>query len=523
MRAVTALLILGVISAVAVPLPAAAQAPEPRTVAERSGWTELTPHEEVVAFYRELAARSAEVRLAEIGRSVEGRTLHRVTLARPAVSEPWEAHATGRPIVFIGAQVHGDEPAGKEALMQLARELALGGLRPLLDEVVFVLVPQINPDGAESGEWGTRNNVARTNVNRDYLRLAQPESRAVITGVVAPWRPHVLVDAHELVGPPRIYDFYTRFGVSLNGPWAPSAYARERVVPAVVGALEAAGFTHFVYHRVPGGLARNPELGLSPGAYGARALSNYGGAHGAISILYESLRPRDAREELERRTRKQYIAMEALARFVAANAGDVVAAVERGRAELVERGLAARDGRPDSIAVVVEEAASRREAYRFMSDGEIIEIVTPILDTADIRLARPRPAAYVIDAARADIADHLRLHGVLVERLVADAALEVESYRVESVERRSQYEGYIPRVFRTATSAQRVVLPAGTFLVPMDQPTAAIAIHLLEPEDENSLAEAGWLEAHETPGSVLPIHRLREWRDVRSERYDGQR
>lgn len=493
-----------------------------RTVAEASGWTELSSHDDVVSFYRTLAARSPEVRLAEIGRSIEGRPLHLVTMARPAVSEPWEVHATGKPIVFIGAQVHGDEPAGKEALMQVARELALGSLSALLDDVIFLLVPQINPDGAEAGDWGSRNNIARTNVNRDYLRLEQPESRAVITGVVAPWRPHVLVDAHELVGPPRIYDFYTRYGVSLNGPWAPSAYARTHVVPAVVAALEAAGYTHFIYHRVPGGLAEDPELGLSPGAYGARALSNYGGAHGAISILYESVRPRDAREELERRTHKHFVAMESLARFVAGNADEVVDAVARGRAELIARGLTAASQQPDSIAVIVEEAASRREHYRFMTGGEIVEVVTPILDTAVVHLARTRPVAYAVDASRSDIADHLRLHGILVERLVEDTHLDVESYRVQSVELQPEYEGYIPRVLRTEIVASQLSLPSGTFIVPMAQPTAAIAIHLLEPEDDNSLAEAAWFEGSEEIGTVLPVHRV-VGGAARTERYDPQR
>lgn len=490
---------------------------ELRTAAETSGWAELTSHQDVVSFYRALAERSPEVRLAEIGRSIEGRPLHLVTISRPAVSEPWLAHALGKPIVFIGAQVHGDEPAGKEALMQVARELALGSLSSLLDDVIFLLVPQINADGAEAGTWGSRNNAARTNVNRDYLRLAQPESRAVISAVVAPWRPHVVVDAHELVGPPRIYDFYTRYGVSLNGPWAPSAFARHRVVPAVVDALEAAGYTHFVYHRIPGGLADDPELGLSPGAYGARALSNYGGAHGAISVLYESVRPRDARADLERRTHKHFVAMRALARFVAENPGEVVAAVARGRAEIIGRGLAA-DGRPDSIAVIVEEAASRHETYRFMSDGRLVEVLTPILDTAVVRLARARPAAYAIDAARSDIAEHLWLHGVHVERLVEAAQLHVESYRVQTVEYQPEYEGYIPRALRTEIVTRRLVMPAGTFLVPLAQPTAAIAIHLLEPEDENSLAEAGWFEDHEAAGTLLPVHRVIDGA-ARAERY----
>jgi murein tripeptide amidase MpaA len=113
-------------------------------------------------FYHELARLSPDVRLREIGLSREGRPILAVTIARPAVAEPWEAHASGKPIIFIGAQVHGNEPAGKEGLMLFARDLALGSAQDLLEGGVFVFVPQINPDAAEAGVGGTRANPPAT-------------------------------------------------------------------------------------------------------------------------------------------------------------------------------------------------------------------------------------------------------------------------------------------------------------------------------------------------------------------------
>jgi hypothetical protein len=193
-------LLLGAASSVGAQSPESAIPEELRTHAERSGWTELTPHAEVVRFYNELARLSPDARLMEIGTSREGRPIQLVTLSRPAVAEPWEAHASGKPIYFIGAQVHGDEPAGKEGLMLFARELAFGSATDLLDDVVFLFIPQINPDAAEAGQRGTRANPAGYNVNRDYSRLVNPESRTMVTKVFNPWRPHVMVDAHELTG-----------------------------------------------------------------------------------------------------------------------------------------------------------------------------------------------------------------------------------------------------------------------------------------------------------------------------------
>jgi murein tripeptide amidase MpaA len=500
------------------PTPAMAQSPEAlRTHAEGSGWTELTPHAGVVAFYEELTAHAPEVRLRSYGESPEGRALLEVTLARPAVTSPWEAHASGKPIVLINAQVHGDEPAGKEALMLLARDLATGPLNELLDDVIFVLSPQLNPDGAEAGDWGSRANLRGRNVNRDYLRLENPETRAFVTRVIATWSPHVIVDSHELVGPPRIYDFYTSFPRDFLGPGQNHALTRDEVVPAIVEALAAAGFDHFPYHRVPGGLVNDPSLGVSAGTYGARALSSYGGAHAAVTILFESMRPRDARLNLESRTHRHHVAMTAVARYVAEHAPRVVATVRAERAELADRG--ARWDPADSIAVRLVEVPSREEDYRIQSGGEVVEFRVPILDSAVVELGRVRPVAYLIAPEREELARHLALHGLQVDRLEQAAVVAAESFVVDSVRRDTQpYEGYVERSMWTTLRPGELEAPAGAFVVRADQPVARILFHLMEPEDVNSFAAMGWLATHERRGQTLPFHRLTALPNVPMER-----
>ena len=450
------------------------------TAAERSGWETLTPHEAVVDFYGALTARSPEIRVREFGRSAADRPLLEVVLSRPAVTTPAEAHASGKPIVLVNAQVHGDEQASKEALMLFARDLAVGPLNGLLDEVIFVLSPQLNPDGAEAGDWGSRNNLRNRNVNRDYLRLDSPETRAFVSQVISAWRPHVIVDSHELVGPPRIYDFYTSFPRSIEGPTLAYELTRNEIVPAIVEGLAQAGFDHFPYHRVTSGLVDDPSIGVSAGSYGARALSSYGGARGAITILYESMRPRDARLNLESRTRRHHVAMRAMAEYVAANPERVVETVRGERAELVARG--ARWDPADSVGIRLEQLASRELDYRMEWEGDTLEFQVPLLDSTRIELGRIRPVAYLIDPDAVEAARHLALHGVQVERLEAPARVSAERYRITSVERASSsYEGYVQRTFETEVEEVELEAEAGSYLVRMDQPDARIIAHLMEP------------------------------------------
>ena len=523
--------LLALLAAAVLPAALPAQAPALLTPGEANRWRSLSTHAEVTAFYRALQARSPHVRTFGLGLSRERRELLALTLAKPAVATPAEAHASGKPIVFIAAQVHGNEPAGKEGLMLFARDVALGPLQHLLDELIFVLVPQINPDGAEADSVGTRANPTGYNLNRDYVQLENPETRALVSRGIARWEPHVLVDAHEAFGPPRFYDFYTAYPRNQYGGRAIVSLTEREVLPAVVAALEAAGFNHYFYHTIPNSLtdalsealppagSRDPvPLGIpaelrgrlpaiTRGGDGARSLSSYGGPHGAVTLLYESLRERDPRPGIEKRARMHRTAMEGLSRYVAANPARVKQAVAEAREEMIARG--SRWDPADSIVVKWEAFVTHEAPYRVWIDGRVVDINVPIRDGRRPVLSRVRPEGYVIEAHREDVADHLLLHGVVVERTLEPVRVEVESFRVASVARSEPFEGVIPRDFVTALEPGTRELPAGSWIVRAGQKRAGLVFHMLEPEDAESLASSGWFINQEEPGSVLPVHRIR--------------
>jgi len=522
------------------PAPAQPRTPTPPTTAalstpaEASGWQAISSHAQITTFYRELQVRSPEVRMLHLGTSREGRELVTVTLARPAVTSPAEAHASGKPILFIGAQVHGDEPAGMEGLMLFARELALGSLRPLLDDLIFVFVPQINPDAGEAGSWGTRTNPSGYNMNRDYARLDNPEIRAFVNRGLVRWEPHVIVDAHEAQGPPRYYDFYTSYPRNHGAPQL-QALLEAEVVPALVQALQAAGFNHYFYHTVPGGIAdvvrqsgaleradgaagtdgmlelparlQDAIPAITFGGGGTRSLSSYGGPHGAITLLYESLRRRDARIGLERRARMQYVAMEGLARYVAENRSKVLATVAEAREHVIARGAVWDEA--DSIPVTWESYVTRNQPYTIVVDDRPVQVSIPIRDGRRPDRMRVRPVGYLIESHRGDVAEHLALHGVVVERLLEPATVEVESFRVDSVTYSGPSEGIIPRDFTVTLQPQTLEVPTGTWIARAAQRRAGLLFHWMEPEDADSYAAGGWFINHEGEGNLFPVHRLR--------------
>jgi len=115
----------------------------------------------------ESVTRSERMRVTPLGESVEGREIRAVTFG------------TGEVTVLLWSQMHGDESTATMALADILRWVAESpdddALRTLLeDRLTVVLVPMLNPDGAERFR---RENAFGVDINRDARRLATPEAR----------------------------------------------------------------------------------------------------------------------------------------------------------------------------------------------------------------------------------------------------------------------------------------------------------------------------------------------------------
>ena len=133
----------------------------PRTAAELKDFATHTRHAEMWEYLETLRDVSTDMRLGTYGQTWEGRDLAYAVFSRPAVSEPLQASVLGRPTVVLAANVHGDERTFREGLLVLMRDFATPGTEAyeLLDDVIVVVAPEINPDGSEASVLGTRGNA----------------------------------------------------------------------------------------------------------------------------------------------------------------------------------------------------------------------------------------------------------------------------------------------------------------------------------------------------------------------------
>ena len=109
--------------------------------AETTNYEETTRYEEVMNFIAELQKRSSLIRLESFGKSEEGRSLPLMIFSDLPISNPREARDSGKPIVFIMANIHAGEVEGKEAMLHLSRRILFGDLKQLLGKLIILIAP----------------------------------------------------------------------------------------------------------------------------------------------------------------------------------------------------------------------------------------------------------------------------------------------------------------------------------------------------------------------------------------------
>jgi Zinc carboxypeptidase len=214
---------------------------KPGTDRKLADWNELT------AYFKKLGAESDRIRYEEVGKTTEGRPFVAVTissadnlahlerykeiqrkLADPRLTSSDEAKrliAEGKTVLVVTCNVHSTEIASSQSATEFAYQLATGDtpkIRSILNNVIIVLVPSLNPDGQQLVvDWykkylgtpyeGTSpvvvwHHYVGHDDNRDWSSFTQVETRLAVEKVINPWHPQILYDIHQMgSNGPRIY------------------------------------------------------------------------------------------------------------------------------------------------------------------------------------------------------------------------------------------------------------------------------------------------------------------------------
>lgn len=250
----------------------------------------LARWEKIVEYMRVIANGSDRVRLSELGKTTNNNPLilleissaesiknldHLKQLERklyfqggaPTDAERDEIFRSGKAVVFVSCNIHSTEIGSSQMVLELVHRLATEDsplVKKILDNVIFLLVPSLNPDGqiivtdwynknvgteyeASPLPWLYHPYIGHDN-NRDMYMFTQKESQLTARVLWHDWFPSVWLDEHQM-GSQGARIFVMPATDPINQNVHPLIYRWNGILgQSQAAALEAAGKEGIIYN-----------------------------------------------------------------------------------------------------------------------------------------------------------------------------------------------------------------------------------------------------------------------------------
>lgn len=521
--------------------------PELLTVPERTGYTRtmstLQMHEWIAA----LKLKSENVHVARMFTSPLRKVAPVMVLANPRVTSPQQARASGKPVVFLLGNIHPPESEAAEAMLMVARDLAAGKRKSILDNVIVMIAPIYNVDGTDTFATqdgglgsetphilGVRENSEGLDLNRDAVKLTTVEGNGLYR-TLNDWDPLLFLDGHLMS---RVNHGYANTYGTTTVPAAapgPREYMTQTLFPAVRDKVRS-GFGLEVFTHALATPNTWPPTAWSHDRAAwtveAKFVVNDFGLRNRFAIITET----PGQPTFERRIYAQYAYLVALLEYVSAHATDMQAVVKKADDDIVAAVVAGAEagtltnfldgeyrsaGKIDLLAYRTNEA-QYRPGTSLMSTKpgtasgppEVVPNVDDLTRPVGTRTATV-PRAYLLPPGLSAIAAKLRAHNIRVTTLDKPMRVQGEQFTIDRMYavRRSGYDmttldgSFSPLITKE--------FPVGSFQVDMAQPMANAAFYYLEPQARDGFV--GWgvmddilrsLGAAERP-VVYPVFKMR--------------
>ena len=535
-----------------------AQAQTLKTPSEESNFTRYSQNEDIARFLSAVDFLSKETIVQAIGKTKESRGFPSRDIFLCIINEEGASTPASlnrkKPTFLLIASQHGNEQSGKEAALGLIRDLGLGELKPLLNKMNFLIIPQSNP----YGNWfDVRDNEIGLDMNRDHIKL-EAEGAQAIHRIFRVWMPEVTMDVHE-----KGDDYYrVSIGCVSNINIQPKfeEFSRNIIFPRVAKNLEKKRLTFFEYlvsQEI--GIDSSAGVRYRPEDVGQRErMTRYStadindgrnslGIYETLSFIQEGASRHDL-ATLPDRTNWQYFGIRFLAEAIAERGEEVLKMVNESRAALLEK--AKIDSDDDQVYIKMEYARDEKNPTLTLKRFENIE--SPIrgilkvdkkagetLQASDIapypspsarqkvvtevvknwfpgvvpKLSVARPLGYIIPEKCQDVVETLLNHGVTVEIFSRDKTVDIEAYQAAEVVP-AKYDYLAPNKLEVEKKILQTVVKKGDFYVSCAQPAAHLIPLLLEPQCDFGLVRYWKYKLVPEKGNIFAFYRVVKSQDL---------
>ncbi len=250
----------------------------------------LARYDRIVEYFQAIAANSDRVRVHNVGPTTSGNPFLLVEISsadnlknldhlkdlerklyfqggQPSDAEREEIFRAGKSVVLITNNVHSTEIGSSQMVVELVHQLATedsARVKNILDKVVFLLVPSLNPDGQILvTDWYNKNvdtpfeasplpklwhPYVGHDDNRDEYLFSQKESKLIAQVLWHDWFPSIWLDEHQQGSSgPRIFTMPATDPINPNVD--PLIYRLNTIYgQQQAAALEAEGKTGIIYN-----------------------------------------------------------------------------------------------------------------------------------------------------------------------------------------------------------------------------------------------------------------------------------
>jgi Zinc carboxypeptidase len=482
------------------------------TRAELSGFQETSRYNETIDYCLKAVKASQLIRYSTFGVSPEGRDLPLLIVSKDGISSPQEAQGSGRTIVLVLNGIHPGEIAGKEASFALVRDIAVTRAKAdLLDRLILLVIPIYNVDGHERvspynrinqngpKEMGWRTNSRNRNLNRDWMKAEEVETKALLQ-LYNDWLPHFVIDNHVSDGADFQYDVTYLLDDNIRVARPVFAYLKERLEPGLNSGMIDLGHIIAPYFELRN--QTDPADGLMDGPITARFSNGFGALRNRPNITVETHMLKDFRTRIV----AHYDFMEVIFRMFHTEGQVLQSAIAQADMETAQ----IKGDYPIRLALNEQESHQflykgvdyKHEKSEASGSTRVIYGKSPIeLNLTFFKAHRAErtiqvPLGYLIPPQYADIIECLRTHRIAFQLIKRDIAGDFSTYRFQNVSwQREPFEGHHMVNFDAIETRMRRTFPKNSAVVWLDQTRNKIIMELLEPDSADSFVSWGFFNA----------------------------
>jgi hypothetical protein len=482
------------------------------TTPEVSNYQKTSTYADVIGFINAIQSKSNLVHLEFMGKSKEGKDIPVVIMANPKVSSPEEAVSSGKPVMYVQANIHAGEVEGKEVLQQLMRDILLGDKKHLLENQIIIFAPIYNTDSndkMEQGrrpsqedspvEVGIRANSQGLDLNRDGIKMEAFETKGLIQNIILKWNPEMLVDLHTTNGTWHGYGVTYAPSYHYAGEKGPYDFTWDTMLPSIVKSIDK---NYGVKLGPYGGYSLRqgwPAKAIYTYNHHPRYIVNQMGLRNKVGILSEAF----AHDRFYKRMNGTYGFVAEILEYTNTN-GKKMASINAkatqdainnviNNAGKVKKGVRFKMAPLENRFNLrtYDYSAYKNEAgeNKYIRSGKIIEI--PNVENYskfEPRVSSTLPRGYFIPKSMNQIADHLKAQGVKVVELKKSKRAVGEVFIVNTLKNsKRKFEGHNMATVEGEFVSKTRTFRKGDYWIDMAQPLSNLIFYMLEPQSDDGL------------------------------------